>query len=351
MYLAHPNIESMNYRNFLALVAVLLICVACPKDDDGVITVPPRDRGEQAEDDDELIVEYLSTHFYNYEEFENPLENFDYQIRFDTIAGDNSDKIPLINRQELRDTIYSRFDTPQKLYILEVRQGSSEKPPSTYADSVLSEIKGFNLNGSTFENVPNPVWFDLANVFVSGFQIGLSGFKGAGSGPIVNSDGTSTYENFGIGAVFIPSGLAYYNIPQSGIPPYSSLVFTFSVYDVEITDHDGDGILSIDEDLNENGFLFDEDEDNTDGDVAFNFQDPDDDNDRVLTNLEIIIDISGTVTFLDTDGDGVFNHLDTDDDGDGIPTIEEIVINQTTGAISYPDTDDDGIADYLDSDS
>jgi len=66
------------------------------------------------------------------------------------------------------------------------------------------------------------------------------------------------------------------------------------------------------------------------------WNDPDDDDDGVLTRLELP---NG-----DTDGDSRSNHLDPDDDGDGIPTRDE-----RPGATDR-DTDRDGAADYLDSD-
>ena len=70
----------MNIRNYLGLFAVLLLCTACPNDDDGPTAIPLRDRGEQAVEDDALIREYLQTHFYNYEEFAAALPDFDGRL-------------------------------------------------------------------------------------------------------------------------------------------------------------------------------------------------------------------------------------------------------------------------------
>ena len=162
----------------------------------------------------------------------------------------------------------------------------------------------------------------------------------------------------------MPSGLAYFAAPpNSNIELYASIVFEFEIYDRIITDHDGDGIITIDEDVNNNQFFFD-DEDNTDGDAVNNFRDADDDNDGVNTRLEIMLatemvindegeeeEIEVFQALLDTDGDGINDHLDDDDDGDGIPTLDEINVNFNTGEITYPDTDGDGTPDYLDSDS
>lgn len=349
----------MKLRNFIALLGVLIICVACPNDDDdGVIEVEMRDRGEQSLADDELIVEYLQTHFYNYEEFETPPADFDFKIVFDTIAGENLDKTPLID--QVVDTTYNRAETFQTLYKLTAREGVSTK--SSFADSIFMNIQGVNLYGETFENSESPIWFDLVGT-VDGFMQGLSNSRG-GTGFSQNDDGTVTFNNdYEIGAIFVPSGLAFFDAPpSSNIPLFSTLVFAYDVFDVEIADHDNDGVITVLEDLDSNGFLFDT-IDNTDEDALFNFVDNDDDNDDVLTRLELDITVveemsnNGEleaveiVNFLDTDGDGISNHLDDDDDGDGILTIDEIEVIFSTGEVTFPDTDTDGVPDYLDSDS
>lgn len=357
----------MNLRNYLGLVAILLICIGCPSDDDDEPNViPVRDRGEQSIEDDALIQEFLQTHFYNYEEFEAGGDTFDYKVVIDTIAGENSDKTPIIDRPELEVITYDRFEASNTLYILRARVGGTPggnpaEIAANYTDSIFMNFRGVNLaDGSAFDGTANPIWLNLPAT-IDGFAQGLEGFKGDPDGVTTNPDGTSSYDNFGSGAVFIPSGLGYFNQPPSGIDIYGSLIFTFQTFSVLQTDHDGDFIMSIDEDIESNNFLFDE-EDNTDGDAAFNFRDPDDDNDGVNTRLEIITTLTDDddtnddedesfVAFLDTDNDGTPDHLDTDDDGDGRDTIDEIDFNSSTGEITYPDTDGDGTPDYLDSDS
>lgn len=350
----------MNLRNYLGLIAILLFCTACPNDDDGPIVQPLADRGEQSLEDDDVIKEYLQTHFYNYEEFENPDTDFDYKIVFDTIAGDNSDKEPLWERDELIPITYDRFETSNTLYVLKVREGVGEA--ATYADSTFVTYSGRNLGGDIFDNAENPIWFNLPST-IDGFARGIAGSKGA-SGFTTNPDGTTNFNNdYAIGAIFIPSGLAYFaSPPNSSIGLYSSLIFEYEMYDRIETDHDGDGIPSLLEDVNNNQFFFD-DEDNTDGDAVGDFRDEDDDNDGVVTSLEItfvpttitndegVEEIIQVLQLLDTDGDEIPDHRDEDDDGDGINTVDEINVNFNTGVITYPDTDGNGIPDYLDPDS
>ncbi|WP_299767626.1 hypothetical protein [uncultured Dokdonia sp.] len=343
----------MTFKNYLSVLAVLVLFISCGEDDNTPEAIPFRDRGEQSITDDAFIREYLETHFYNYEEFANPPENFDYEIRFDTIAGNNADKTPLI--QQVESKTYDRFEASNTLYILTAREGTGA--PTSQVDSTFVTYRGENIGSNVFDGATNPIWFNLPAT-IDGFANGIEGARGSASGPTVQDDGSVEYidedgvPDYGVGAVFIPSGLGYFaQPPNSDIGIYSSLVFTFSLYASIVTDHDGDGILTIDEDIDGNGFLFD-DIDNTDGDVQANFNDPDDDNDGVTTRLETMRDDEGNfLGLIDTDNDGTFDHLDTDDDGDGIDTVDEITINFNTGEITYPDTDGDGTPDYLDSDS
>jgi len=85
-------------------------------------------------------------------------------------------------------------------------------------------------------------------------------------------------------------------------------------------------------------YRFDIQED-TDGDEIPNVDDPDNDNDGIPDEIEVI----GT----DTDGDGIEDALDTDSDGDGVPDFVEAGSNPTVPV----DTDGDGTPDYRDLDS
>ena len=298
---------SMN-KYWLACLFLAVTLMSCEKDDDGPETVPVRDRAEQEIADQEALQEYLETHFYNYEEFENPAASFDYKIEIDTIDAANADKIPLIQSNLLEEKTITREGIDYTIYLLKVREGVSMQPK--FSDSTFVSYNGELLDQTTFDSSGNPVWFDLTRTII-GFTQALTEFKGA-SGFEVQPDNTIKWNNdFGIGAVFIPSGLGYFSNPTSTIPAYSPLVFTFNLMGVNEADHDSDGIPSWMEDINE---------------------------DTIVGND-------------DTDGDGSPNYLDTDDDGDFIPTREEIEIDPETGEITFTDTDNDGTPDYLDPDN
>lgn len=298
----------INY-SYLALLFVLVSLVGCNKDDDAPPIPQPRDRGPEAIRAQEEIEAFLETHFYNYDEFLSDPENF--SIKFDTIAGENSDKTPLIDQvsykevQDLTDP-----SVVYKLYFLTVREGAGSKPH--FSDNTINTYEGRRLDLELFDSSVQPVKFHLVRdsnnqAIIRGLQQVLIEFGTAGA-VHENPDGTLSFEDYGIGVAFIPSGLGYYQSPPMGIiKPYDQLIFSFELFDSEITDHDGDGIPSYMEDLNGNQYLGDD----------------------------------------DTDGDGIPNYLDDDDDGDGRLTRDEIIIHED-GTLEFPDKNQNGIPDYLD---
>ena len=310
--------------------AAFLVVLSCANDDSpDVEVVPPRALSEVAAEDDAEIREYLQTHFYNYEEFENPPADFDYAIVFDTIAGDNAGKTPLISQVESAQVSVNseEFSLPEEetfthtFYYLVAREGLNENP--TVADSVLVRYRGSLLSGFDFDgSFVNPVWFDLAQIQgpgqgARGFTEAMPKFKRGGN-VIDNGDGTVTVEGFGIGAMFLPSGLGFYNAIQAEIPAYTPLIFTVDLFTLEVTDHDGDGVISILEDVNGDGYLYndntDEEQEQESNSLArfSDFLDVDDDADGTPTREEIEIDEDGNVTFPDGDGDGIPDYLDRD---------------------------------------
>jgi len=309
------------------LIAGLIVLSSCKKDDDPIgEVVPPRLLSEVVIEDDAEIIEFLKTHFYNKDEFETPPEGFDFRIRFDTITGDNSGKQSLFASSNLitetisvKSSDLGRTDgevIDVTLYTLVVRQGVEAGKP-TIGDFSILRYEGSLLDGTLFDASSNqPVRFNLSSV-VRGFGNGMKKFQ-TGMGPIENTDGTVSYEGYGIGAIFIPSGLGYFNnSPNTLIPAYSPIIFKVDAFAYEPdSDFDGDGIPSILEDLNNNGNLLDDntdDESESFGVYLANFNDTDDDNDGILTIDEIELDAEGNfVGFKDTDGDGTPDHLDND---------------------------------------
>jgi FKBP-type peptidyl-prolyl cis-trans isomerase FkpA len=105
----------------------------------------------------------------------------------------------------------------------------------------------------------------------------------------------------------MPSGLGYFQNGTSIIPSYSPLIFSVEMITINVTDHDNDGVLTIDEDLDGDR---DFENDDTDSDGFPNYRDNDDDGDGVLTKDELDKNNDGIID--DANGDGVPDYLDPD---------------------------------------
>ena len=330
----------MRKIKFLLSIATLLIVMfSCNNDDDdGTVFVPPHERSDEEIIAQEEIEEFLETHFYNYEEFENPQPDFDYKIVFDTIAAENASKTPLINQVTSKMVTDLFEDTVEyKLYYLNVRQGGGKEVGFT-DNATLSYEGRFLTDLVLFDSAITPVQFDLTKS-TEGFKEALIEFNSA-SDFIENNDGSLTFENYGIGAVFVPSGLAYYNTPppSSGIAYYSQLIFTFYPYTIEKTDHDEDTILTDFEDLDNDGFIYNDD---TDNDGIPNFSDVDDDGDGRLTNFEV-----EAKEYVLNPGDPEPVLADNEEEMQRKTNEDTDVV--TVYTVVYTDANNDGIPDYLD---
>lgn len=304
---------------------------SCGDDDDSpqVQVIPPRLLSEVAVENDADIVAFLQSHFYNYEEFQSPPTDFDFRIRFDTIAGDNADKISIFDSDQLNGVEFGSETIAvtsadvgvsddevvnSTLYYLIARQGVSESVP-TIGDNSILRYEGSLLNGQVFKSeVTQPVKFNLSQI-LRGWGNGMKFFK-TGGAVIENGDGTFTFEDYGIGAIFMPSELGYFNTPEGNlIPLYAPLVYKVDAFSFEPdTDSDGDGIPSILEDVNNNGNLNDDNTDSADEQRPVpNYADPDDDNDGIPTIEEINLNPDGSfLSFKFTNGGSIPDHLNID---------------------------------------
>lgn len=342
----------MNLRKLtLATLSLVLLSFSCNRDDDQVI-VPDRDRQEVYDEDIVEIEEYLSTHFYNYEDFDetNPysLANDEFELVFDTIEGINASKTPLIDQVTFKTVTENGVE--YKLYILNVREGLNKNVHGL--DRAAVNYNGTLVDGTSFDSAVTPAFFNLTTVgsqggVVTGFREGLTAFKTADSFTEA-ADGSVVYHNHGIGAVFIPSGLGYFSRPVGSIPQYAPIFFRFNVYSRSNTDFDLDGIPSYLEDLSMSGDGLD---DNTDGDLLVNFIDNDDDGDGVLTRDEVekkaytetpFSTEAEAQTYFDNNAaaDEVFVSINRENNGTYI--LNTVIVPNTNN------TDSPDLPDYLD---
>jgi len=288
----------MNYKYSILFICLLILTVVSCEKDENTVAAPPNDRGEQQVIDSISLKSYLSTHYYNsaaVNSLANPrLEDL---VITELLDGETLpiNTTLLIDDVEQHSTTLLEVD--YKYYILKIKPGEGESP--NFSDSVRVNYSGSLTNGSVFDSSTTPVVFDLVYV-ITGWSRVMPEFKTSGS-YVSNPDGSVSFDGFGMGAMFLPSGLGYFSTYRSGIPSYSNLVFKFEIMQMEINDHDSDNIPSYME-------------------VS------------VSNEFDLLID---------TDEDKVYNFNDSDDDGDGTATSDEIEIEP------YTNTTEQGLQDEL----
>lgn len=293
-------------------ILAIVIAISCSPDDPDFRPVPERDRTEQQITDNDSLLGYFETHYYNFAELQ-ALENIsiDDIVISELPKDDNGNYLPLpdpdnnrllMGNLEIKNTTFQ--DVDYVYYILRLNQGGGATRPN-FSDNVRVRFSGNLQNDVIFDSTVNPTTLDLTNT-VAGWNRVLPEFNVAASFNI-NGDGTVSFSNYGVGVMFLPSGLAFFGTPPFGVPIYSNLIFKFELYQSEVLDHDNDGVPTFMEDLNGDKNLFND----------------------------------------DTDNNNIPNFLDDDDDGDGVPTRDEIIINPD-GTIEFPDSNGNGTPDYLD---
>lgn len=262
------------FLKVFALIALITFFASCKNDDD-VNIAPPRDYGVQYASDKDSIEKFLKTHYID-------LNETTLDATFPEIVDgvtepsiwDNTD-FPLQNIKVTSNEV------EYTVYYLTFREGVGDSP--TMGDDVSVLYRGTIFDGTQFDyrGVPGlpfqvyalvPGWWDIMPLFKSGVYV-----EGTDGEP-------ASFTDYGAGAMFLPSGLAYFNsTPSNLVPTYSCMTFTFQLLDVTYTDLDKDGILNKDE-----------------------------------------ADPGKKIEDTDTDLDETPNYLDTDDDGDGRYTKDEI---------------------------
>lgn len=274
-----------------SLLSLIVLTAACKSDDDTI--VPPRDYGVQYTAEKVLIEEYLKSHYFT-------LDPVTLEATFFDLPTDGS-KQSIWDQQEfpLKSIPVTRNDVDYTVYYLSFRDGEGKQP--TMADAVTITYKGTSFEGKQFDYQPITSSPLALPGLITGWWTIIPQFKG---GTYVDVPGEpASFTNFGAGAMFLPSGLAYFNsAPNNLISAYSPLIFSFQLMDVTYTDIDGDGILNRYE-----------------GKEGTN----------PATGLPY------TLEEVDTDGDEIPDYLDTDDDDDGRLTRDEIRIPGTTNQY-YP---------------
>jgi hypothetical protein len=226
------------YRIALLFITAIFIVSCTPSDRNP--TVPKRDYAEQYATDLANVEEFLQTH---YMEVTNNLGNTDDQdVSFYEIPeGGTQTSVWNQTQYPLQAHYVAQDDITYKIYYISLRQGSGSTSSSPCnVDRILTSYKGSYLYTKTetvneeevetltfkqFEESINPEAYLTLSSLIKGWQEIFPKFKTGSYN--ANPDGTVSYNDFGAGIMFIPSGLGYYNNSSGTIPSYSPLIFSF----------------------------------------------------------------------------------------------------------------------------
>jgi len=304
------------FKYYFILLITTITLFSCTQDREVFVPVPAREFAVQYATEIKDIEQYLNTYYFTVTD--NPGSPEDQNIVFTKIpAGGTQASIMSFKNSATFPKLLTRevklHEINYTLYYLVLREGTGSSPSNV--DQVSTTYRGDYLQSATVDGATTltttkfeewifePQRINLINS-VRGWKEIFPQFKtGTASS---NPDGTVTNIDFGAGAIFIPSGLAYYENGRGGIPPYAPLIFSFKLYAMQRLDHEVivtnnsvvpalDGILSYHEDIDGDGYMWLKEELN-----------------------------AGVVNPDDTDGDGFPDFVDTDDDGDGVSTRTEI---------------------------
>jgi FKBP-type peptidyl-prolyl cis-trans isomerase len=282
-------------KNIFAFAIISILLYSCGNSSS--IEVDNFDHEAQALVDNDTLVQFLKNHY-----FDTSVDSVKALVPGQTALFENINTMS-VTENEIDYTLY--------YYVNNVGTPTIDKGFPSVIDSVYVKYYGQRIVetdsiSATFDN-SSGVWFTLADV-IRGWSHGFTNFKG---GDNITNNGPITYENGGKGVLFIPSGLAYRNIGSGSILANESILFYIDLFEfVKDTDHDNDGVASINEDPDGSG-------------------DPRDD---------------------DTDEDFIVNYADADDDGDGVLTRDEDANGDGNPANDFSDPNNPTLADYLNPD-
>jgi len=332
----------------LLLITLMTIVISCKDDEDDGTSFVEEDRTEQQIKDNDSIITYLSTHYYNSSFFETGTNHKSADIIIEELV--EGEAVPagntlLIDAVEINTATYLEVD--YEYYILRLNQGDGDSP--YFTDIVSVKYEGISINqaldgnNESFDSSVLPALFNLqtglnSTGVIQAWQLVMPTFN-ASSGYSIDESGNVDFTNPGLGVMFVPSGLAYFSSTSTGYS-YDNLMFKFELLQFEIEDHDDDGVPSYLEDLDSDLDVADHDRDN---DGFPNFVDADDDGDGVATIDEVlqntyIVDTNmGEVEPVLADNE----YISTKTELDGVITIKTVVL---------VDSNNDGTPDYLDAD-
>ncbi len=295
-------------KNSLLALCLVASLFSCNNDDDNNNASFPMLSREESEANDRATIEtYLRRHYFNsaqLDSLQNPTASdiVIEQLQLGVNEAPAGHTI-LVESQllEKRETVFE--DTNYEYYVLTLRKGEGQAPNLT--DNLRMKLEGFTINNSeefVFATTANSLILDLASdLSFVGWRLVAPTFNTAASFT-EQENGELTFNGAGTGVMFLPSGLAFFSesvnnlrepldnnnnnqqqqTPNQNVTRFTPVAFKFDILQSFVNDHDMDGIPSHVED-NSPALNLD-----TDGDLTVNYRDNDDDGDGIPTINEDI---------------------------------------------------------------
>ena len=86
-------------RNIIYFLLTVVLFYSCTKtEEDEAESIPLKPISTQYVVENDSIIEFMKTHFYNYDDFTSLSSNSTVELIIDTISGDNINKTPLFDQ-------------------------------------------------------------------------------------------------------------------------------------------------------------------------------------------------------------------------------------------------------------
>ena len=389
-------------KYFLSAIAISAVFFSCSKDDDNdIIVVPPRDRAEQQVVDDELLQNYLKTHFYTLKDVDlNDDGIIEYRVPlFDTIAGNNINEVSIWDSGQVETKVVNREDVDYTIYLLSFNRGAGidgKKSSPTSVDSTYVTYRGeflYDNVDADGDGIPDDVDVDADGdgnadtIDDDSVKVDTDGDGIIDEADVDSPANAGKDDTDGDGIIDEKDSVDNSDLDRkvfdsAATPTWFDLISILEGIRTTIIDYKvssgvssiaGDGTINYNNDFGEYtvfmpsglGYF---------SDVVsgipqyspliftlqlYQFNESDHDRDGIPSYLEDL-DEDGLVIDSDddSDNDGFSNFIDSDDDGDGTPTKDEITVLgdlDNNGSISldeitFYDDDGDGVPNHLDPD-
>ena len=150
-------------KGALYILCLSISFISCKKNDNAANTVEIRDRAEQQIIDNDSIIGYLQSHYYNSSEFgvlnPNPrlMDLIITALPEDGVLPDPDNNTLLMDAVQKISVVYASTD--YDFYVLKLNQGGGDSP--AFADTVRVSYEGSLLDDRVFDSTVTPIDFNL----------------------------------------------------------------------------------------------------------------------------------------------------------------------------------------------